>query len=96
MSRTSTSRIITNELRDEVLQKISSPKGRGLVATLVCVGDDIALAIDKLNYEYKYRCIVDDEMGPANADSVLELSANLEQSLLEARRVLEAESKASS
>ena len=91
MSQTSTSHIITEELRDEVLQKISSPKGRELVAALVCVGDNIALAIDKLTYEYKYRCVVDDEMGPANADSALELSANLEQSLLEARRMLETE-----
>lgn len=62
-----------------------------MVGTLICVGDDIASVIEKLTYEYKYRCVVDDEMGPANADSALDLSANLEQSLLEARRALETE-----
>lgn len=91
MSQASTARVITEELRDRVLQRIDSPKGRELVATLVCVGDDIESAIDKLTYEYKYRCVVDDEMGPANADSALDLSASLEQSLLDARRMLEAE-----
>lgn len=91
MSQASTSHLITKDVRDRVLQGIGSPKGRELVASLVCEGDDIATAIEKLTYEYKYRCVVDDEMGPANADSALELSANLEQSLLEAQRMLEAE-----
>ncbi|HKQ49998.1 MAG TPA: hypothetical protein VJZ71_18125 [Phycisphaerae bacterium] len=89
MKQASTSHPITKDVRDRVLQEIASPKGRELVATLVCVGDDIANAIEKLTYEYKYRCVVDDEMGPANSDSALDLSANLEQSLLEARRALE-------
>ncbi len=76
-------------LLDRVLRRVRSQKGRELVGTLVRVGDDIGSAIDRLNYEYKYRCVVDDEMGPANAPSANELSADLEQSLLEARHALE-------
>ena len=91
MSQASTTHTITQDVRDRVLQGIDSPKGRELVSTLVCEGDDIATAIEKLTYEYKYRCVVDDEMGPANASSALDLSANLEHSLLEARRELEVE-----
>jgi hypothetical protein len=91
MSQASKTHVVTRELRDRVLQGIASPKGRELVGTLICVGEDIGSAIEKLTYEYKYRCIVDDEMGPANTPAALDLSANLEQSLLEARRALETE-----
>lgn len=90
MSRPDSFRI-DSVLLDRVLREIESPKGRELVATLVHIGDDIGAAIDRLNYEYKYRCVVDDEMGPANAPAANDLSANLENSLLVARQVLENE-----
>jgi hypothetical protein len=90
MSQSSATHPITQELRERMLSSIESPKGRELVASLVRVGDEIGAAIEMLTYEYKYRCVVDDEMGPANAPAALDLSASLEQSLLEARRLLEA------
>ncbi len=92
MSQHATKPVVSRALRERMLLSVGSPNGRELVAALVAVGDDLGSAIEKLAYEYKYRCVVDDEMGPANAPSALELSANLEQSLLEAKQVLEAES----
>lgn len=80
---------IDSVLLDRVLRSIASPKGRALVSSLVHLNDEVGGAIDRLNYEYKYRCVVDDEMGPANAPCANDLSANLEQSLLEARHALE-------
>jgi hypothetical protein len=81
--------VISQSLLDGVFKKIDSPMGRELVSTLVRVGDDIDSAIDKLAYEYKYRCVVDDEMGPANAPTALDLSENLEHAILTAKQALE-------
>jgi hypothetical protein len=90
MDRHHSNLVISQSLLDGVFKKIDSPMGRELVSTLVRVGDDIDSAIDKLAYEYKYRCVVDDEMGPANGPIALDLSEeNLEHAILTAKQALE-------